>query len=71
MPVANHQIVWKYRGQIPPTSKYMALEVHITQIDVRDHHVMLTGDASLWNGSMRIYEVKQAAICLSEALATP
>jgi 3-hydroxymyristoyl/3-hydroxydecanoyl-(acyl carrier protein) dehydratase len=68
-PVYHHQVVWKYRGQIPPTSQDMALEVHITRIEVGDHHVKLTGDASLWNGSMRIYEVNQAAIGLSEATA--
>jgi 3-hydroxymyristoyl/3-hydroxydecanoyl-(acyl carrier protein) dehydratase len=65
--VLDHQIVWKYRGQITPDNKHMHLEVHISSIDTRDEQVIIIGDASLWKENLRIYEVKQVSIRLLEA----
>jgi 3-hydroxymyristoyl/3-hydroxydecanoyl-(acyl carrier protein) dehydratase len=65
--VLDHEIVWKYRGQITPDNKHMHLEVHISSIDTRDEQVTIIGDASLWKEDLRIYEVKQATIRLLEA----
>jgi len=65
--VLDHEIVWKYRGQITPDNKHMHLEVHISSIDESDEQVTIVGDASLWKEGLRIYEVKQAAIRLLEA----
>ncbi len=65
--VLDHEIVWKYRGQIIPDNKRMHLEVHISEIDARDEQVTIIGEASLWKENLRIYEVKQAAIRLSES----
>jgi 3-hydroxymyristoyl/3-hydroxydecanoyl-(acyl carrier protein) dehydratase len=65
--VLDHQIVWKYRGQIIPDNKHMHLEVHISKIDASDEQVTIIGDASLWKENLRIYEVKQVSIRLLEA----
>jgi hypothetical protein len=65
--VINHQITWKYRGQITPENRKMYLEIHISKIDVGDERINIIGDASLWKDNMRIYEVKDVAICLFES----
>ncbi len=65
--VPNHQTVWKYRGQIVSTNEEMALEVHIKQVEHHDQQCVLIGDASLWKESMRIYEIRDAAIRIAEA----
>jgi 3-hydroxymyristoyl/3-hydroxydecanoyl-(acyl carrier protein) dehydratase len=65
----NHQLIWKYRGQILPTHKQMKLEVKITRIEQTREQVIIVGDASLWADSVRIYEVKHATVCLVEGLS--
>lgn len=65
--LAEHQIVWKYRGQIPHGQNEMYLEVHISKIESTPDKVTIIGDASLWKPNLRIYEVKDAAICLVES----
>ncbi|MUH01815.1 short-chain dehydrogenase, partial [Scytonema sp. UIC 10036] len=65
--VLNHEMTWKYRGQITPENRKMYLEVHISKIDVNNEQVIVVGDASLWKDNMRIYEVKNVAISLSES----
>lgn len=62
--VADHQVVWMYRGQITPGDGQMYLEVDISSIESTAEQVTITGDASLWKKGMRIYEVKQIAIRL-------
>jgi PfaB family protein len=67
---ANHpgQTRWLYRGQITPDNERMDLEVHIKQIDTRpDNRVVVIGDANLWKDGLRIYQVIDAAIVLTEA----
>ncbi len=53
---------WKYRGQILQSAGQMTLEVHLRQVNVGERGVELIGDASLWAGRIRIYQVKNAAI---------
>jgi 3-hydroxymyristoyl/3-hydroxydecanoyl-(acyl carrier protein) dehydratase len=64
--VPGHKMVWIYRGQITPNDSNMQLEIHITNIERAPGQVTLFGDASLWKGGMRIYEVKQVALRLAE-----
>jgi 3-hydroxymyristoyl/3-hydroxydecanoyl-(acyl carrier protein) dehydratase len=63
----NQNMVWKYRGQILQSHKQMKLEVNITRIQETPEQVTVEGDASLWADTMRIYEVKNAAICIRES----
>ena len=64
MQLLAHKTVWKYRGQIAPKHPKMYLEVHLSKIDIHSDKVMIMGDASLWKPKLRIYEVKDLAICL-------
>jgi len=66
--VGDHKVVWKYRGQIPHGHTEMHLEVHVSKIIAKPEKVILIGDASLWKQNIRIYEVKDAAICLMDAV---
>jgi 3-hydroxymyristoyl/3-hydroxydecanoyl-(acyl carrier protein) dehydratase len=59
---------WKYRGQILPTHQRMRLEVTPTGVEAQADCVILTANASLWADAVRIYEVKQLAICLCETI---
>jgi PfaB family protein len=63
----NHQITWKYRGQITPENKLMSLEIHIKDIETEPDIIKIIGDASLWKENLRIYEITDIAICLLEA----
>lgn len=65
--VIDHKIDWKYRGQITPGQTEMYLEVHLSKIEVTPDKVTLIGDASLWKPKLRIYEIKNIAICLLES----
>jgi PfaB family protein len=59
--------IWKYRGQIIPDDDQMALEIHIKKVENTPERVTVLGDASLWKNNIRIYEVKDSAICLAES----
>jgi len=65
--LTGHEIVWKYRGQIPQGQTEMYLEIHISKVEVTPNQVTVLGDASLWKPNLRIYEVKNAAIALVES----
>ncbi len=65
--VADHQVVWIYRGQIIPDDGELQLEIHITNIEHAPGQVTVFGDAGLWKGAMRIYEVRQVAVRLLES----
>jgi hypothetical protein len=65
--VTNHKIVWKYRGQIIQANKKMYLDVHFKEIKRRGDQIVLIGDASLWRDNMRIYQVTDIAIGVSDA----
>lgn len=64
------EVKWKYRGQINPLNKQMSLDVHITAIKDEDGKRIIVGDANLSKDGLRIYEVKDIAICIEEAPAT-
>jgi 3-hydroxymyristoyl/3-hydroxydecanoyl-(acyl carrier protein) dehydratase len=53
---------WKYRGQILKTTQTMLLEVDIRRVEQDQSGIVIAGDASLWADSIRIYQVKNAAI---------
>lgn len=62
----NRPFAWKYRGQIVPAHCQMKLEVQITRVEEIERDFLIIADASLWADEMRIYEVKDAAVCLVE-----
>ena len=63
---AEWRAVWVYRGQMTPKDATMNLEIHIASIEREPGQVTIIGDASLWKGQLRIYEVRQVAIRLIE-----
>ncbi len=65
--LTEHEIIWKYRGQIPHAQVGMYVEVHLSKVEVSKDKVILIGDASLWKPKLRIYEIKDVAICLLDA----
>ncbi len=62
--IAPHQTTWKYRGQITPQDAGATLEVHVREIETGAQRVTLVGEASLWKGDRRIYEITDVGICL-------
>jgi 3-hydroxymyristoyl/3-hydroxydecanoyl-(acyl carrier protein) dehydratase len=63
----DHNLAWKYRGQITPDNRQMALEIHLNRLEIEKNRVILTGEASLWKDRLRIYEIKQVGLALYEA----
>lgn len=61
-PVDGLPFNWKYRGQILQNAGQMTLEVHLRPLHSTANSVEMNGDASLWCGRIRIYQVKNAAI---------
>ncbi len=66
-PALDQPMSWKYRGQILPTHRQMKLEVQVTAIQTTPEQVTILANASLWADATRIYETKNAAVCLREA----
>ena len=62
----DHQVTWKYRGQIVPDNKYMSLEIHIVSITENNNHTVVIGEGSLWKENIRIYEIKNLALAIGE-----
>ncbi|HEY9034189.1 MAG TPA: beta-hydroxydecanoyl-ACP dehydratase, partial [Pseudomonadales bacterium] len=60
-------VVWKYRGQITPENRQMALDVHISDIVRSNGEVRIIGDANLSKDGLRIYEVKDIVLSIVEA----
>jgi 3-hydroxymyristoyl/3-hydroxydecanoyl-(acyl carrier protein) dehydratase len=60
--VESLPFAWKYRGQILQNAGQMRLEVHLHPAVQEGEALILSGDASLWAGKVRIYHVKNAAI---------
>jgi PfaB family protein len=58
----DHEVAWKYRGQILPTDDWLSLEVEMKRVDVSPDRITMVGDASLWRNRTRIYEVRDVAI---------
>ena len=59
-------MAWKYRGQIIPTTKNMQLELHFKKIIKNEKQVVLTADANLWRENLRIYEISNIVLGISE-----
>jgi len=60
--VENHELAWKYRGQVLNDSQNVAVEIHITQIERLAGAVLISADASLWKDTLRIYEFKNVGV---------
>jgi 3-hydroxymyristoyl/3-hydroxydecanoyl-(acyl carrier protein) dehydratase len=61
---APHRTVWKYRGQILQHDPEMHVEAHIKTVNRENGKVIVIADASLWKGSLRIYEVTDLALTI-------
>lgn len=62
----DHKMIWKYRGQVLSDSTEVNVEVNITGVERKGDRLVVTADASLWRGSLRIYEFKHVAIAITE-----
>jgi len=60
------KVAWKYRGQIIPQNKYMQLDLHVKNIKLKEGQVVLTADANLWREDLRIYEIFDIVVGISE-----
>ena len=60
------KVAWKYRGQIIPSTKYMQLDLHVKNIIKNEKQVVLTADANLWRENLRIYEISDIVVGISE-----
>lgn len=65
-PAGDRPMNWRYRGQITPRHKKMELEVHLKGVERSSSGIVLTGDASVWVDSLRIYEIIDASIGMEE-----
>jgi 3-hydroxymyristoyl/3-hydroxydecanoyl-(acyl carrier protein) dehydratase len=65
-PLASRPMTWRYRGQITQQHNLVELEVHVSDIARSVDQVTIKGDASLWVDNLRIYEVRDAAVCIAE-----
>lgn len=63
----DHKMVWKYRGQVLGDSDSVNVEVHIKQVERTGGRVNITADASLWKGTLRIYQFTDVAVSIIEA----
>ena len=61
-PAEHLPFTWKYRGQFSQNNKTLKLEVHISRVEPSAAGLLVCGDASVWADSMRIYELKNAAV---------
>ncbi len=57
---------WKYRGQVMPDAGKMQFEIHVRRIEESPRGIEIEGDASLWAGTIRIYSLKNIAICVAK-----
>jgi 3-hydroxymyristoyl/3-hydroxydecanoyl-(acyl carrier protein) dehydratase len=62
----DYDLTWKYRGQIVRDVAEWSLEVHITHIEQTSGQVIVMGDASVWRAGLRIYEIRQLGLRISE-----
>ncbi|GAB4527741.1 MAG: hypothetical protein OHK0046_45900 [Anaerolineae bacterium] len=64
--VEDHDMVWKYRGQVLSEIPDVQVEVHITQVTREGDHINITADASLWKDTLRIYEFKNVGVRIQD-----
>ena len=60
------KVAWKYRGQIIPSTSYMQLDFHVKNIINYENNIVITADANLWRENLRIYEITDIVIGISE-----
>ena len=61
------KVMWKYRGQIVPQNKFMQLELHVKNIEEEVGQLIISADANLWREDLRIYEISDIVLGISEA----
>lgn len=66
---AGQAVGWKYRGQITPDNRQMYLEIHLKRVETSPGLVRLVGDASLWKDGLRIYELSDLALAITDSPA--
>ncbi|MEZ4885942.1 MAG: PfaD family polyunsaturated fatty acid/polyketide biosynthesis protein [Chitinophagales bacterium] len=77
--VDAHKTTWKYRGQFLRYEDDLRLEVNVKTVDGGQKTVdgetrrtlNIVGDASVWKGGLRIYEVTDLGICVEEGSLQP
>ena len=52
----EHEITWKYRGQVTPRNRLIRCEVEITEVGRDDRGPYVIADAYLWVDELRIYQ---------------
>lgn len=60
-PIAGGVHRWKYRGQVLPTDRRIAITLELISIERSSHSVRATAEASLWVDGRRIYEASLGA----------
>ncbi len=63
---AGIEFSWRYRGQFLPTDGTVELEVHLKSVRRTEHGVVVVADGSLWKPGLRIYELIDIAVELTE-----
>lgn len=63
-------ISWKYRAQIVQTNKQMSLEVHIKAIERNSNSIKVIADANLRSDGLRIYEIKDVSVEITDSGAS-
>jgi acyl transferase domain-containing protein/3-hydroxymyristoyl/3-hydroxydecanoyl-(acyl carrier protein) dehydratase len=61
------KVEWKYRGQITPLNKKMNVDIHLKEMIKTDSEIRLIGDANLSKDGLRIYQVKDIVLSITEA----
>ncbi|MCD6286544.1 MAG: PfaB family protein [Anaerolineae bacterium] len=64
--IVDHEMVWKYRGQITPEDRQWRVAVQLTDVRVDATGVTLFGDASVWKDDVRIYQINGVAVSLTQ-----
>jgi PfaB family protein len=64
--VENHEVTWKYRGQVLSDSEQINVEVSIKSVERRGDRLAIIADASLWKGALRIYQFNNVAVAIVE-----
>ncbi len=71
-PAINTQFAWRYRGQVVPTNRAVVSEVELTAIEQEaDGSLLVRAEASLWVDGLRIYELTDMAVRITEGPAAP
>lgn len=62
----NEDSIWKYRGQVIPKNKYVYTELEITRIEKEENSILAVAKGSLWVDEIRIYEVVNLAMRITD-----